>query len=227
MSILSGLATVAGAVGAVSSLLGTRERVRAQERQANRIIALSDEERGFLRRQAALEAELIEADAGDEAALARSNQRLALENADWARRAGGIALRQARRRWDARIGTMVADLGASGAALDAASPLLQDQVAQMREDLGILRLNARREAEEAERQAGFYSLRARQIEARAQRRQAARLELGEIEARIAGSAAASRAAAARAGARSAAITGGADLFRQATGLAGLLAGGRS
>ncbi len=224
------------------------QSVEALRAQAAQLEALTAEEQGFIREQALREAGLIEAAGGEEGEVLLFNEGVARANAEWERRAGDVAFRQLQRRWERHVSTITARFAASGTTLTGTTnDVILGQIGEMEEDLFLTELNTQRAVAIEEDQAGFYSLRRRQLEARTRRQAAARLSLGDIEADITGlegeasvirfesatteaaaraaasrsGAAASRssAAAARSRARSAEIGGFADLFRSGARLA--------
>ena len=202
MSLLSDLVgAVTGFVSdepvAAAAVSGARDAAKALDRQASRIEDLGE----------------------DEAEALQFNRTRALENAAWERRAGGVALGQAERRWRARIGDATARFAASGATLEGTTTtVLEEMIGEMEEDLFNITLNAERAAARQESQADLFTMRHGQVLAAARRRADGRRALGLLEAGTAETTAAARARAARTRSRAAETAGVADLLRSGSGL---------
>ncbi len=222
MDPFDGIGKAAGALGlagAAASLAGSRETARAYDDRAARLGELGEAEAEFLVRQADLEAELLMAEGLDEAGALAFNRRVALENAEWERRAGRVALEHSRKRWEDHIETTVARFAASGATLEGTTTdFVMEQIGEMEEDLFNIGLNAERAALREEAQADFFSLRHDQAAASARRRSEGRRSLGRLEAGTAAAAATGRAQAARTRSRAAETAGLANLFRSGSSL---------
>ena len=218
-NVVQGVGAVAGAVGAATAFSGAEDAADALSRQAGQIEELGEEEARFVIEQAELEADLIAADGSDQAAVLAFNQRVALDNAAWERRAGGVAFNQSRKRWEHQIKDTVAQFAASGARLTGTTnDVILEQISEMEEDLFNVGLNAERAALREDSQADFFSLRHDQVLHSAQRRSEGRRAIGLLEAGATETAAGARAQAARTQSRTAEITGTADLFKSGSSL---------
>lgn len=214
----------AGAAGAAAAFSGARDAAEALDRQASRIEDLGEDEARFVVEQADIEANLILAAGEDEAEALDFNRARALENAAWERRAGGVALGQAERRWRARIGDATARFAASGATLEGTTAtVLEEMIGEMEEDLFNITLNAERAAARQESQADLFTMRHGQVLAAARRRADGRRALGLLEAGTAETTAAARAQAARTRSRAAGTAGVSDLLRSGSSLLSRLA----
>lgn len=205
MSLFAGLGGIAKGIGLVSdvvsigtTLYGGKKTSDALEDQAAAIGDLSARERAFIREQAEIEADLLEQQGADQAEVLEFNRRVALENAEWERQSGEIAMRQAEKQWEAHIGNVVATFAASGTRLTGTTnDVIMEQVAEAEQDFFVLGLNSERAVSREEDRARLFSLQQEQTERRAREQAKGRRRVGELEAEIAGTSAAARASAAR------------------------------
>lgn len=178
------------AFGAIVDVIGgifdsgsKKKQAQAEEELAAFNAAIAEKQAQFQLEMAEIEAQLTLEESGAAAGQFDANALIADENAAYEARAGVFAEHQARKRWQAQVGTARYAQANSGFRIDdASSDVLAERVAEMELDLLALRRTNDVRIRRAQSEAGLLRQQAQDTRAMTEKQVSSIRRAGEIDA---------------------------------------------
>ncbi len=172
--------------GGLLGFSASSNQADAFEAQARFDQQIAEQQAGFALEMANTEAAILEREAAAEVEIATFNAAVALENAEWERRAGEVAIAQAEDRWAQDISGLRTMFAAGNVALEGSSgEVVSAATVEMLKDLSNIELSTQNAVRRAETQAELFAKRGAQITGIGGMEAAAVRRAGEIEAETA------------------------------------------